>query len=70
MIEIFLEAPIELKLMILGGIAALIVVLINGIGERMILSLIIVLTKMRNGGKMVNSNRSIVNAFHGGFCYR
>ena len=31
MIEIFLEAPMELKLIILGGITALIVVAYNGI---------------------------------------
>ena len=31
MIEIFLEAPIELQLIILGGITALIVVAYNGI---------------------------------------
>jgi hypothetical protein len=31
MIEIFLEAPIELKLMILGGVAALIAVAYNGV---------------------------------------
>jgi len=30
MIEIFLEAPIELQTLILGGIAALIVVLVKG----------------------------------------
>ena len=34
MIEIFLEAPIELKLIIMGGIAALIVVLVKGNGDR------------------------------------
>ena len=34
MIEIFLEAPIELQTLILGGIAALIVVLVKGNGER------------------------------------
>ena len=34
MVEIFLEAPIELKLMILGGITALIVVLVKGNRER------------------------------------
>jgi len=30
MIEIFLEAPIELQTLILGGVAALIVVLVKG----------------------------------------
>ena len=34
MIEIFLEAPIELQTLILGGVAALIVVLVKGNGER------------------------------------
>ena len=34
MIEIFLEAPIELKTLIMGGVAALIVVLVKGNGER------------------------------------
>ena len=34
MIEIFLEAPIELQTLILGGITALIVVLVKGNGER------------------------------------
>ena len=34
MIEIFLEAPIELKLMILGAVGALIVVLVKGNRER------------------------------------
>ena len=34
MIEIFLEAPIELQTLILGGVAALIVVLAKGNGER------------------------------------
>ena len=34
MIEIFLEAPIELQTLILGGITALIVVLVKGTGER------------------------------------
>ena len=34
MIEIFLEAPIELKILIMGGVAALIVVLVKGNGER------------------------------------
>jgi hypothetical protein len=34
MIEIFLEAPMELKLIILGGITALIVVLVKGNRER------------------------------------
>ena len=53
MVEIFLEAPIELKLMILGAIGAFIVVAYNGIrGTDERLSLIIVLTRMRNGGKM------------------
>ena len=34
MIEIFLEAPMELKILILGGVAALIVVLVKGNGAR------------------------------------
>ena len=34
MIEIFLEAPIELQTLIMGGVAALIVVLVTGNGER------------------------------------
>jgi hypothetical protein len=34
MIEIFLEAPIELQTLILGGITALIVVHVKGNGER------------------------------------
>ena len=34
MIEIFLEAPIELQTLILGGVAALIVVLVKGNRER------------------------------------
>ena len=34
MIEIFLEAPIELQTLILGGVTALIVVLVKGNGER------------------------------------
>ena len=34
MIEIFLEAPIELQTLIMGGVAALIVVLVKGNGER------------------------------------
>ena len=34
MIEIFLEAPIELQTLILGGITALIVVLVKGNRER------------------------------------
>jgi hypothetical protein len=34
MIEIFLEAPMELKLIILGGITALIVILVKGNRER------------------------------------
>ena len=34
MIEIFLEAPIELKILIMGGITALIVVLVKGNGDR------------------------------------
>jgi hypothetical protein len=34
MIEIFLEAPIELQTLILGGLAALIVVLVKGNRER------------------------------------
>ena len=34
MIEIFLEAPIELQTLILGGVIALIVVLVKGNGER------------------------------------
>ena len=34
MIEIFLEAPVELQTLILGGVAALIVVLVKGNGER------------------------------------
>ena len=34
MIEIFLEAPIELKILIMGGLAALIVVLVKGNRER------------------------------------
>jgi len=34
MIEIFLEAPIELKILILGGLAACIVALVKGNGDR------------------------------------
>ena len=34
MVEIFLEAPIELQTLILGGITALIVVLVKWNGER------------------------------------
>ena len=34
MIEIFLEAPIELQTLILGGVAALIVALVKGNRER------------------------------------
>ena len=34
MIEIFLEAPIELQTLIMGGVAALIVVLVKGNGKR------------------------------------
>tara|TARA_R100000278_G_scaffold99250_1_gene76084 strand:+ start:27 stop:179 length:153 start_codon:yes stop_codon:yes gene_type:complete len=34
MIEIFLAAPIELKIMIMGGLAALIVVLVKGNEDR------------------------------------
>ena len=34
MIEIFLEAPIELQTLILGGVVALIVVLVKGNGDR------------------------------------
>ena len=34
MIEICLKAPIELQTLILGGVAALIVVLVKGNGER------------------------------------
>ena len=34
MIEIFLEAPIELQTLILGGITALVVVLVKGNRER------------------------------------
>ena len=34
MIEIFLEAPIELQTLIRGGVAALIVVLVKGNRER------------------------------------
>ena len=34
MIEIFLEAPIELRTLILGGITALIVVLVKGNRKR------------------------------------
>jgi len=34
MIEIFLEAPIELQTLILGGLAACIVVLVKGNRER------------------------------------
>ena len=34
MIEIFLEAPIELQTLILGGVAACIVVLVKGNRER------------------------------------
>ena len=34
MVEIFLEAPIELQTLILGGIPALIVVLVKGNGAR------------------------------------
>ena len=34
MIEIFLEAPIELQTLILGGITALIVVVVKGNRER------------------------------------
>ena len=34
MIEIFLEAPIELQTLILGGITALIVILVKGNRER------------------------------------
>ena len=34
MIEIFLEAPIELQTLILGGITALIVVLVKGNEDR------------------------------------
>ena len=34
MIEIFLEAPIELQTLILGGVAALIVVFVKGNRER------------------------------------
>tara|TARA_R100000900_G_scaffold142251_1_gene123878 strand:+ start:802 stop:954 length:153 start_codon:yes stop_codon:yes gene_type:complete len=34
MIEIFLEAPIELQILIMGGITALIVVLVKGNGDR------------------------------------
>ena len=34
MIEIFLEAPIELQILIMGGITALIVVLVKGNRER------------------------------------
>ena len=34
MIEIFLEAPMELKILIMGGVAALIVVLVKENRER------------------------------------
>jgi hypothetical protein len=34
MIEIFLEAPIELQILIMGGVAALIGVLVKGNRER------------------------------------
>jgi len=34
MIEIFLEAPMELKILIMGGVAALIVALVKGNGEQ------------------------------------
>ena len=34
MIEIFLEAPSEVQILIMGGITALIVVLVKGNGER------------------------------------
>jgi len=34
MIEIFLEAPIELQILIMGGMTALIVVLVKGNGDR------------------------------------
>ena len=34
MVEIFLEAPIELQILIMGGITALIVVLVKGNRER------------------------------------
>jgi hypothetical protein len=34
MIEIFLEAPIELQILIMGGMTALIVFLVKGNGER------------------------------------
>ena len=47
MIEIFLEAPMELKILILGGIAALIVVLVKGNGSGMILT--VDLNKIKSG---------------------
>ena len=34
MVEIFLEAPIELQILIMGGLAALIVALVKGNRER------------------------------------
>ena len=52
MIEIFLEAPIELQTLILGGVTALIVVLVKGNGERDDFE--VDLIKIRNGGKNEN----------------